>query len=222
VTAIFAGLVLAIASLTSQAGPAAADAADPTLDFGWTWPQDYVGTYRFDAGYPTASCMRSAASTAVNTISHSPYRNPDFNLTTSTSANVHLQFLSSASYSCAGYGYYWVGCAVTSLYSPFTTWWVRLASNYCWTNGAGGRTCGSDSGAYDVQTVTLNEMGHVSFLDHHVNPDYGDAVVQAYPVAYPNTYWSMRYLRWADNTTLNALYGVDECHTPPCPEGADS
>jgi len=53
-----------------------------------------------------------------------------------------------------------------------------------------------------VQTVTLNEMGHVSFLGHHVNPDYSDAVVQAQPVAYPNTNWSMRTLRQMDNARL--------------------
>jgi hypothetical protein len=47
------------------------------------------------------------------------------------------------------------------------------------------RTCSgstpSEVDTYDVQSVVLNEMGHVNTLGHHVNPDYGDAVVQLDP-----------------------------------------
>lgn len=39
--------------------------------------------------------------------------------------------------------------------------------------------------------------------------EFGDAVVQTNPVAYPNTYWQMRELRWADNAALEARYGWD-------------
>lgn len=65
-------------------------------------------------------------------------------------------------------------------------------------------------------------MGHVNNLGHHVNPAYADAVVQAAPVSYPNTNWSMRTLRWADTGRLSLLYGRDPCTVPPCPLGAGS
>ena len=215
-----AGLALVLAMGSAAPTPTAAADYDPLLNLGWTWPAGTTGTWRIDASFPTTSWMRTAVTNAVTTISHSPYRNPDFHFTTGTSANVNLQYKDGGT-SCAGKTG-WVACAKTGLYSPFTTWWVWLASNRCWTNGAGGRTCGSDSGAYDVETVTLNEMGHVNFLAHHLNPAYGDAVVQAAPTSYPNTNWQMRTLHWADTGRLNLLYGRDPCTTPPCPLGAGS
>lgn len=214
-----AGLLAATAFAVGAITPVSANAPDPILNFGWIWPINTVGTYRFDASFPTTSWMRSAATAGVNTISHSPYRNPDFNTTTSGSANVTLRFLNSSTNQCASLGYYWVGCAATTLNAPFTTWWVSLASNYCWTNGTSS-TC-TNQPRFDVHTVTLNEMGHVSFLNHHANPDYSDAVVQAYPVAYPNTNWSMRSLRSMDNSTLFRLYGYDSCGSNPCPDSQD-
>lgn len=211
--------LLAVLTLTmAMSGLTAANAGDPVLNFGWRWSNNFVGTYRFTPSFPADAWMRTAASNAVNHISRSPYRNPSFNLTTSGSANVHLQFLNSAGNNCAGLGFYWVGCAATTLNAPFNTWWVSLANNYCWTNGTN-NWC-THVTRFDLQSVTLNEMGHVNFLNHHVNPDYTDAVVQAAPVAYPNANWSMRTLRQMDNVTLNALYGYDGCTIPPCPLSA--
>ena len=201
-----AGLALLLAVGSAAPTPAAAAANDPVL-LGWTWPVNTYGTWRFGS-FPATSWMRTGVSNAVYTISRAPYRNPYFTLTTGTSANVTVEYLDSSVTSCPGaVPYNWVGCAKTTATSPFTTWWVRLASNRCWTNGAGGRTCGSDTGAFDVETVTLNEMGHVNNLAHHVNPAYADAVVQGVPTSYPNTNWQMRTLRWADNGRLYLLYG---------------
>jgi len=134
-----------------------------------------------------------------------------------------VAYLNPADNSCPGlYPNKWVACAKTTPSAPFTTWSVWLASNRCWTNGAGDRTCASDTGAFDVETVTLNEMGHVNVLGHHVNPAYADAVVQELPTSYPNANWQMRAFRWADAGRLSLLYGSDPCTTPPCPLGAGS
>ena len=211
-------LLLAVGALSP--GPAAAADYDPAL-LGWAWPAGTTGTWRFGS-FPTTSWMRTAVTNAVNTISHSPYRNPDFEYTTGSSANVTVEYVNSSATPCTTGVYNWKGCARTTATSPFATWWVWLASNSCWTNGSGGRTCGSDAGALDVETVTLNEMGHVNILGHHANPAYSDAVVQAAPVSYPNANWQMRTLRWADTGRLNLLYGRDPCTTPPCPLGAGS
>jgi hypothetical protein len=217
-----AGIALWLAVGTLSPGPATAADYDPVL-LGWTWPAGYTGSWRFGS-FPTTAWMRTAVTNAVTTISHSPYRNPDFEYTTGTSANVTVEYVDPSLNACPGlYPYTWIGCAKTSATSPFTTWRVWLASNRCWTNGSGGRTCASDTGAFDVETLTLNEMGHVNILAHHVNPAYSDAVVQAVPTSYPNTDWQMRSLRWADTGRLNLLYGRDPCTTPPCPlSGAGS
>lgn len=210
-------LLLVVGSLAPA--PASAAAYDPVL-LGWTWPAGTTGTWRFGS-FPTTSWMRTSVTNAINTASHTAYANPDFEYTTSSSANVTMEYKDSSTTSCTTGVYNWVACAKTTSNSPFTTWWVWLASNRCWTNGSGGRTCGSDTGAFDAQTVTLNEKGHVNNLAHHVNPAYADSVVQAQPVSYPNTNWQMRTLRWADTGRLNLLYGLD-CPTPPCPQGAGS
>ena len=219
-----AGLALWLAVGTLSPGPVGAADYDPPL-LGWTWPAGTTGCWRFGS-FPSTSWMRTAVTNAINTISHSPYRNPDFEFTTGTSANITVEYLDSSVTSCAG-KINWIGCAKTTATSPFRTWWVWLASRtasgtVCWTNGTGGRTCGSDTGAYDAETVTINEMGHVNILGHHVNPAYADAVVQAAPVKYPNTDWQMRTLRWADTGRLLLLYGRDPCVIPPCPLGAGS
>lgn len=64
---------------------------------------------------------------------------------------------------------------------------------------------------------SLNEMGHVNRLQHHINPAYADAVVQVTMYPYGQTYGTNRALRWADRGALDARYGVDPCTTPPCP-----
>ncbi|MBY0397892.1 MAG: hypothetical protein K2X91_15675 [Thermoleophilia bacterium] len=220
-----AGLALLLVVGSAAPTPAAAAAPDPPLEQlgGWTWPPGFTGTWRFGS-FPTTSWMRTAVTSAVNAASHTRYRNPDFESTTSASANVTVEYKDSSlseNYCTPGI-YNWVGCAKTGISAPFMTWQVWLASNRCWTNGAGGRTCASDTGAFDLQTVTLNEMGHVNVLAHHVNPAYADAVVQADPVPYPNTNWQMRTFRWADGGGLSLLYGSDPCTTPPCPLGAGS
>lgn len=87
----------------------------------------------------------------------------------------------------------------------------------CWTDGTNS-TCGGTR--YDVETVALNEMGHVNRLGHHVNPDYADAVVQAvpYPFGSATGFGTNRALRWADHQALHALYGTE---TRPCPQAVD-
>lgn len=108
------------------------------------------------------------------------------------------------------------------------TWIVWLQGNVCWTDGTN-NTCTTGS-RYDVQTVMLNELGHVNTLAHHLpekghetNPDYDDAVVQAAPdpVGAGHPFAFNRSLRWADIGALRARYGADPCTYPPCPQGAD-
>jgi hypothetical protein len=179
---------------------------------------DYVGTYRYDSSFGL-TWMRNEANAAMPKIGHSPYRNPDFHVTTSTSANGTLKMANSNVTSCLG-SFNWLGCA---LYDPATLkWsvtlgnhdsWVR-GDNVCWVNGGAYATC-TDDHQYDVWTLVLNEMGHINTLGHHFNTNnfddsqYGDAVVQAMPRYKGETLWQMRDLRWADSTALMLRYGVD-------------
>lgn len=217
-------LTATLVTVAVTALPAAANAPDPYTGT-WKWPLNYVGTYRYDASLGL-TWMRNEGNAAHGVIGHSPYRNPDFHVTTSSSANGTMKMANSNVTSCLG-SYNWLGCAV---YSPSNlTWAVTLAThdsivrgnNVCWTNDGAYATC-SNHPQYDVWTVVLNELGHVSTLGHHVNPDYSDAVVQRSPRYKGEADWKMRSLRWADNDALRLRYGTDACSTPPCPESTES
>lgn len=214
------GAVLATVMLTRllEPGPALSAANDPYLGT-WKWPTAFGGTYHYHAPF-TRSWMQSAVNRANATIGHSDYQNPDFHLTTSSSTNGSVELLSNTN-SCAG-SFGWTACAT---YSPSAqTWNLWFATQRCWSDGTN-QTC-SDEVPYDVETVALNEMGHVNTLAHHVpavqhyeaGSNYDDAVVQKYadPVGHP--FGTNRALRWADLGALRARYGSDPC---PCPQGAE-
>lgn len=216
--------MLALAVAASGVLPASANLPDPYTGT-WKWPLNYVGTYRYDSTFGL-TWMRNEANAAQPKIGHTAYQNPDFHVTTSTSANGTLKMANSNLVSCFG-SYNWLGCAA---YDPSTLKWsVTLAThdsvvrgnNVCWTNDGAYATC-SDHPQYDVWTVVLNEMGHVSTLGHHVNPDYADAVVQASPRFKGEADWKMRDLRSADLQALSNRYGRDPCTIPPCPQSVES
>jgi hypothetical protein len=154
--------------------------------------------------------MRNEASAAVDVVSNSVIRNPDFNLTTSSSANVNIGMRNSSTGYCGGKYLGWVACA--EVRGSWTVWYVDLASNRCWMNGGVYRTCSTTS-TFDVWTIILAEMLHANTLDHHVNPDRSDAVSQLNPIAYPNSGWQDRALRWADSDALFARFGSSSCTT---------
>jgi len=180
--------------------PAQAAANDPT--YSNVWGTNYYGVYYFHSADLTLGWMKTAVNTANATIGHRTSRNPDFHETPSTSANGAVHYMSSVTNLCDG-AQYWKACGDAYSDQTFRLW---FASIYCWTDGTND-TCGGTR--YDVETVALNEMGHVNRLQHHVNPAYSDAVVQATPYPYGQTYGINRALRWADIGALNALYGVD-------------
>lgn len=111
---------------------------------------------------------------------------------------------------CGGKYLGWVACA--EVRGSWTVWYVDLASNRCWMNGGVYRTCSTTS-TFDVWTIILAEMLHANTLDHHVNPDRSDAVSQLNPIAYPNSGWQDRALRWADSDALFARFGSSSCTT---------
>ncbi|MBI2776341.1 MAG: hypothetical protein HYX57_03600 [Chloroflexi bacterium] len=221
------------AVLSGMLAPGVAANANDPLNAG-VWGANFRGTYQWGPNL-TVGWMRSQASAAIATIGHTLYRNPDFELTTSSSANGIVDMKDNHSTPCPdadpGHTHIeWLACADPN---PDRTWFVWLTNigvsdspDRCWWDGStsANRTCSgftpSEVDTYDVQSVVLNEMGHVNTLGHHVNPDYGDAVVQLDPVHYNHTFWKNRTLRSADLGALLARYGND-CQTPPCPSGPE-
>jgi len=172
----------------------------------WQWPTDYVGTYRFDSNF-TTGWMQSAVSRAV---------------TPSSSANGVVSRGSNAT-SCNGGQTLWGACAQ---YSPSRlTWSVQFATEWCWTDGTS--TSCTNKPTYDIESVALNEMGHVATLAHHsptTSHDvqgaktYGESVVQYVPDPFSHVFGVRRSLGLADTGALHARYGTDPsgCYPPPC------
>jgi hypothetical protein len=68
------------------------------------------------------------------------------------------------------------------------------------------------NGCFDVETIALDEFGHVEILNHHVNyadeRDYEDAVVQTISRAKPAAGWNMHRFGRCDIATLQREYDV--------------
>ncbi len=73
------------------------------------------------------------------------------------------------------------------------------------------------TGCYDAENITLDELGHVLGLDHHVNlpddSDYGDAVVQTYSRAKPSAFYNAHVFGRCDVATLQQVYDVTTSST---------
>lgn len=74
------------------------------------------------------------------------------------------------------------------------------------------------TGCFDAENITLDELGHVLGLDHHVNyaddSDYGDAVVQTYSRAKPREFYAAHVFGRCDIATLQQVYDVLTTTTP--------
>ncbi len=68
------------------------------------------------------------------------------------------------------------------------------------------------NGCYDVETIALDEFGHVEVLNHHANfvdeSDYLDAVVQAISRTKPKAGWNLHAFARCDVATLQREYDV--------------
>ena len=73
------------------------------------------------------------------------------------------------------------------------------------------------NGCYDAENITLDELGHVLGLDHHVNlpddSDYGDAVVQTYSRTKPRAFYNAHVFGRCDVATLQQVYDVPTSST---------
>jgi len=97
---------------------------------------------------------------------------------------------------------------------------VHLRENghrYDWGTLQWCEATGRPKGCYDAENITLDELGHVYGLDHHVNlpddSDYGDAVVQTYSRVKPQPYYNAHAFGRCDVATLQRVYDVETTRT---------
>jgi hypothetical protein len=73
-------------------------------------------------------------------------------------------------------------------------------------------------GCYDVENVTLDELGHIEILGHHVNyddqSDFTDAVVQASAHTRPRAGWNQHVFGVCDVARLQLEYQLQHASDP--------
>ena len=106
-----------------------------------------------------------------------------------------------------------IACFTRSAPTGFTMWFREQGHVFDWGSL---KWCQSytnpPNGCFDVETIALDEFGHVEILNHHVNyadeRDYDDAVVQTISRAKPAAGWNMHRFGRCDVATLQREYDV--------------
>jgi hypothetical protein len=187
------------------AGPSLAATPDPTL--GSPWPVDTALTYAWTSGAVPPAAMRTAVNSAAAEVTSSKRsRGPSFGYSSGASNGVSY----GTDNPCGVNG---IACFRRDSASSYWHLWFRENGHrYDWGTLSWCEMTGSPSGCFEAETITLDELGHVSGLDHHVNlpddSDYLDAVVQTYSHARPQVGWSVNALGRCDVATLQQIYDV--------------
>ena len=201
-----AGSVATIIALSAVAGSTAGHAPDPFFA-GGPFGQNQVLQYRWRGGAEPSSVIKTAISAAA----------ADANASRASKAATFVY--NSSGSNPIGYG---VGatCGVNGLAcftrdvpNGFTIWLREQGHVYDWGTLKWCQSYSSPpNGCYDAETITLDELGHVEGLDHHVNyaddSDYLDAVVQTYSRTKPYAGWNAHAFGRCDIATLQMFYDM--------------
>jgi hypothetical protein len=200
------GLLSLVAALAVGVGPAAAHGPDPVVG-GTLWGQDQTVTYQWHAGQVPPEWMASSINAAAGDASFSRgARAATLVKTAATSASL-IAYGEPTGCSSAG-----IACFDRSGAPNSFRMWFR-AHGYVFDWGTL-RWCQGQStftnGCFDVETIALDEFGHVEGLGHHVNfgdgSDYLDAVVQTLSHARPSIGWQVDAFGPCDTARLQLLY----------------
>ena len=197
--------------LAATAGATLAATPDPAL--APAWPIDTTLAYGWAAGAVPPSLIRTAVSAAA----------ADTNVSRGSRAPSYAY--SGAAQNAVSYGTS-NPCGVNGLAcfsrdparGYWHLWFRENGHRYDWGTLSWCEMTGSPNGCYRAETITIDELGHVSGLDHHMNlpgdADYADAVVQTYSHARPQVGWSASAFGRCDVATLQQVYDVATWTTP--------
>ncbi len=207
---LIAGLI-AVVAVGATAGPTLAATPDPAIPP--AWPLDSALTYLWTSSAVPPSTIKSAVNAAAADANGSrKSRGPSFAYSSGAPNGISY----GPSNPCGVNG---LACFQRNPASRYWHLWFRENGHrYDWGTLSWCEMTGSPNGCFQAETITLDELGHVSGLDHHVNlpdnSDYGDAVVQAYSHARPQAGWSASSFGRCDVATLQQAYGLATWSTP--------
>jgi len=201
-----AGIAAIALALFLAPGSATAHAPDPVLASG-AFGQNQVLAFRWRSGAEPASAIKTAILDAADDANASrASKAASFDYDTS-GPNLVGYGLGAT---CGVNG---LACFTRDVPNSFSIWLREQGHVFDWGTL---KWCQSYSqppnGCYDAETITLDELGHVEGLDHHVNytddSDYLDAVVQTYSRTKPSTGWNAHAFGRCDVASLQMLYDM--------------
>ena len=192
-------------SLGASAQPVAAHGPDPTVG-GKLWSPNQVVTFQWRAGQVPPDWMATpiVAAAADASLTRSA-RAATF--TRTTSAPSLISYGEPTGCSSAGIACFDRAAAPKS----FSMWFRAQGARFDWgtLRWCQGLTTIAN-GCFDVETIALDEFGHVEDLGHHVNladgSDFLDAVVQTVSRARPDLGWQVHAFGPCDTGRLQLLY----------------
>ena len=199
-------LLALAAALAAGVGPVAAHGPDPIVG-GALWGQDQTVTYQWRAGQVPPDWMAASINAAAGDASASRgSRAATLVKTAGTSASL-IAYGEPTGCSSAGLACFDRAGAPNS----FKMWFRAHGYVFDWGTL---RWCQGQAtftnGCFDVETIALDEFGHVEALGHHVNladgSDYLDAVVQTLSHARPDVGWQVDAFGPCDTARLQLLY----------------
>ncbi len=205
VTALLATALLALLIVA----PATAHHPDPTFSGG---PMKAKTTlyWRWTGGNFT-SAMKSAVKAAAGDANGSrASKAPAFAHASGASNAIYY----GPSVPCGING---LACMRRSTPDWFGVWLRENGHRFDWGTLRWCEMTGAPNGCYRAETITLDELGHVLGLDHHVNyaddRDYSDAVVQTYSHTKPKVGWDADSFARCDVASLQQMYDVPNTTT---------
>lgn len=204
-TALTAAVACASTLTTSAHAP------DPPLG-SELFPQDGRIYYDWRSGATPPAALRAAINAAAD----------DVKVTRASRAAVFMHDVDGTSligYGTGTCGVNGIACFTRDAPTGFTMWFREQGRVYDWGTL---KWCqmytNPPNGCYDVETVALDEFGHVEGLGHHVNfadnSDYTDAVVQTYSRTKPREGYDMHVLGVCDVATLQIRYDIPLASSP--------
>jgi hypothetical protein len=204
-------LLLLPAVVVGSIGPAAGHGPSPLI--GWpAWNQDQVVRYRWKAGeVPPAAIQGAIKAGAADANASRGSRAPTFLFDAAGTSTVEY----GLDVFCGING---LACADGS--NAPTTFRVGFREHGHRFDWGALRWCQMlaqlANGCFDVENITLDELGHVLGLGHHVNfaddSDYGDSVVQTVSRARPAAFWDADQFGRCDVATLQTRYDMTTWH----------
>ena len=204
-------VALSIASGQPLAAPAVAHSPDPALA-GGNFPQDRLLLYDWRTGAVPPAAMRTAINAAATDVGQS-------RASRAALFDQDPDGTNPIGYGTGTCGVNGIACFTRDAPDGFTMWFREQGRAFDWGTLKWCQMYTTPpNGCYDVETVALDEFGHVEGLGHHVNyaddRDYTDAVVQTFSRTKPNTGYNMHVLGVCDTARLQIRYDVPAASSP--------